>query len=225
MPLVPWYDNPSDPNAWHHVRAPGGYEWWHFDAEDASGDLVAAVTFYDGHAFDPEYLRRYRRYRRRPTKHAPPVARDFPSVSVAAHRGGGLWARSVERFAPGAFVGSSERLEIRIGDNRAASEAGGLVLSLAGGSALTFRTGAATLLEERPLPAAVGEHRWIRVCPRWDVEGVLCCRGERVALKGTGYHHHQFGTGPIALASDAFGDAGTPILNRGIEPLLQRPSG
>jgi hypothetical protein len=222
--IIPWYDNPSDPNAWHHVRAPGGYEWWQFDADDASGDLTAQITFYDGFAFDPEYLRRYRRYRRWPTKHAPPVAREFPCVTLLVRRDGSLWVRSVERFPPGTFVGSPQRLEIRMGENRLAREDGELVLSLAGGSRLTFRPGTSRASEEWPLGIG-GEHRWIRMCPRWDVEGVLCCRGERVKLQGTGYHHHQFGTGPIALESEEFGRRGEPILNRGMEPAPQRASG
>src|SRR5688572_15841792 len=175
--ILRWYDNPSDPNAWHQVRAPGGYEWWHFEAVDASSELTALITFYDGFAFDPEYLRRYRRYRRRPTKHAPPVAREFPCVTLVILRDGGPWVRSVERFGPGAFVSSPERLEIRMGENRLTSEGGDLVLSLAGGSGLTFRPGTAQAAEERPLGIR-GEHRWIRVCPRWDVEGAIFSGGE-----------------------------------------------
>ena len=59
MAVIPLYTPPSCPDAWHQVIAPGGYEWWHFDAEDAATDTQLVASFYDGDIFDREYWRRY----------------------------------------------------------------------------------------------------------------------------------------------------------------------
>src|SRR5688500_2921934 len=66
----------------HRVRSPGGYEWWHVEACDASADLVVRIDLFDGDPFNPAYRRAYARYRRRPTRVAPPVPGDFPNVRV-----------------------------------------------------------------------------------------------------------------------------------------------
>ncbi|HTW95423.1 MAG TPA: hypothetical protein VMD30_11545 [Tepidisphaeraceae bacterium] len=79
---VPLFDAAAGPDQWHHVTAPGGYEWWHVAAYDAAADLLLSVHVFDGFPFDPVYRRRYAAYRRRPTHHAPPQPRDFPRACV-----------------------------------------------------------------------------------------------------------------------------------------------
>src|SRR5687767_6539330 len=67
MPTISLYTPPAHPDAWHQIRAPGGYEWWHFDAEDARHDRRLVAALFDGDAMDPRYVREYARYRRNPT--------------------------------------------------------------------------------------------------------------------------------------------------------------
>src|SRR5687767_5497676 len=95
MPAIPLYTDPSYPDASHAVRAPGGYEWWTFDAEDAAGDTQLFVTLVEGHETDPGYLRAYARFRRRPTRVPPPVPRGYAFACFALYRGGRLAHRSI----------------------------------------------------------------------------------------------------------------------------------
>src|SRR3954449_8606982 len=85
MPVLPLFDAPIEPDAWHRVTAPGGYEWWHFDAEDEAGETRGGARIYDGHAVHPRYVRAYRRYLKRPTRRTPPMAVDFPCAELAVY--------------------------------------------------------------------------------------------------------------------------------------------
>jgi hypothetical protein len=193
---LPWYTNPQRPDAAYDVRAPGGYEWWLFEAHDPATDTQIVVVVYDGDPFNPEYRRRYERYRRRPTRNAPPVARDFPAVSMMVYRAGQIAVRSIIQYPAGSFSGSPEKPDLSIGADRLTSEGDNLKLDIAG-AGLTFAPRWRHLPVERTLFAGHGEHRWIIANPYCDVEGFYCRSGERIALRGIGYHDHQFGTGPI----------------------------
>ena len=70
MPVLPLFQTPAHPDAWHRVTAPGGYEWWYFDGEDHSGRFQFVATWFQGFPLHPDYLRRYHRYRRAPTRPA-----------------------------------------------------------------------------------------------------------------------------------------------------------
>jgi len=78
MPKISLYrTDVADPDASHDVRAPGGYEWWYFDAEDTANDRQIVAIFLNGFIFHPGYLRAYRRYMNRPTRFAPPLPQDY----------------------------------------------------------------------------------------------------------------------------------------------------
>ncbi len=77
MPTIPMFTPTPVPDAWHAVTAPGGYEWWYFDAEDRPDLRVVAILF-EGFVFHPGYLRAYARYRRRPTRGGPADGRRLP---------------------------------------------------------------------------------------------------------------------------------------------------
>lgn len=81
MPTLALFTRPPRPNASHNVLAPGGFERWHFDAEDSSGEYRLAIDFYEGFPFHPTYLRRYHRYLRSPTRIAPPLPQQFRAVT------------------------------------------------------------------------------------------------------------------------------------------------
>src|SRR4249920_3011226 len=77
MPTIPLFTPTPIPDAWHNVTAPGGYEWWYFDAEDVANDRQIVGILLDGFVFHPKYLRAYAWYRRFPTRIAPPLPRWF----------------------------------------------------------------------------------------------------------------------------------------------------
>ena len=71
MPTIPMFIPPTVPDAWHQVSAPGGYEWWYFDAEQTDGDLRIVIILFQGFVFHPGYLRQY-------AKFLPPADRSPP---------------------------------------------------------------------------------------------------------------------------------------------------
>src|SRR5688572_5757832 len=88
MPTLPLFELPKvepgvPPHVSHRVRAPGGYEWWHFDARDAgAGDVRVQIDLFAGDPFNRAYRRAYARYRRRPTRVTPPVPGDYPNLTA-----------------------------------------------------------------------------------------------------------------------------------------------
>ncbi len=83
---------PPDADGWHAVRSPGGYECWHFDAEDDSGQLRLVAGLCEGYVFHPGYLRRYYQYLADPTRHVPPLPEEYPCTWFAVFEGGRVLA-------------------------------------------------------------------------------------------------------------------------------------
>src|SRR5688572_30166439 len=115
---IPLYTRPAHPDAWHHVRAPGGYEWWYVDADDARHDRRLVAALFQGFPFHPRYLREYVRYRRFPTGVRPPLPQQYPFVYVALHDGGAVRFQFLTRFAPHEFDASTDGPEVSIGPNQ-----------------------------------------------------------------------------------------------------------
>jgi hypothetical protein len=117
MDVIPLYlpSPPGGPDASHRVCAPGGYEFWQLTAQDKTAKIEFRVGFFDGHPSLHAYLRLYRRYRRRPTVHAPPLPRDFPVVEIEARSSASRVLTDVQKLPPGAMQASIERLEISAG--------------------------------------------------------------------------------------------------------------
>ena len=223
MPTVPLLTPTPVPDAWHAVTAPGGYEWWYFDAEDAAADVRVVAILFEGFVFHPGYLRAYARYRRRPTRVAPPVPGDFPCAYLVVYRGSAIVAQFMTQFPPSAFAASAGRVDVTVGPNRLGADPDGtLRLSLTGTPwALTGR-GPRTLVGQtlsaelafRPrLPHppmertffarswSGADHHWVLANPLCGVTGAVTISGGpepvRLALDGRGYHDHNYGTGPI----------------------------
>lgn len=114
MPVIPLYETPVHPHAWHRVTAPGGYESWSFVAEDTRG-LRIEISLFDGDPFNPAYRAAYTRYRRRPTRVAPPVPRDFPALRASLGEGKALLWQAAPALPAGAFAASVSPSEIRVG--------------------------------------------------------------------------------------------------------------
>lgn len=223
MPNVAMYARAAHPNGWHAVTAPGGYEGWIFEAEDATGTLHLSIKLLAGAWFDPGYLRWYRRYVKRPMRLSPPRADQWPGVEVHLFRDNRLWRRYRARYAPGQFSASPAGPVMRIGPNcleplaeAASSDVPPLSLSLtlpasAGSSnrtptgpgaldvRLVFRPRSGALLQVEGFPGrhlAGDDHHWIVAAPLCDVTGSVHCDDQTIAFAGRGYHDHLYGTAP-----------------------------
>src|SRR5690348_4702187 len=118
MTIVPLVAAPAaDADAWHRVAAPGGYECWHFDAEDHTGDVRLVADFWQGFAFHPQYLRRYRRYVRRPTRVAPPLPAEYPCARFVLYQHGRVVSQFVCSYRHTDFRASDQRPDVRMGPN------------------------------------------------------------------------------------------------------------
>ena len=226
MPTLPMLTPTPVADAWHAVTAPGGYEWWYFDAESngtADGDLRVVAILFQGFVFHPGYLRAYARYRRRPTRVAPPVAGDYPCAYFVVYRGDAVVAQFMTQVPPPAFAASADRVDVTVGRNRLRADPDGtLRLSLAGtpwvltgrgpqtlagqtlSAELAFRPRLAHPPMERTFFArrwSGADHHWVLANPLCDVTGEVAITGRpqpvRLTLNGRGYHDHNYGTGPI----------------------------
>ena len=219
MPTVPLYTHPPHPDAWHQVRAPGGYEWWYFDAEDREHDRQLVAILFQGFVFHPGYLRRYFKYRNAPTRHAPPVPSQYPAAYFALYETGALRWQFMTQYAPDQFRAATERAEVAVGPNLLLPrEDGAMELSLRGtpweltwqGPKLLDSSEVVASMRFIPrLPHAPLEriflsralaganHQWVIANPRCDVEATITHANETIRFRGRGYHDHNYGTGPL----------------------------
>ncbi len=211
-------------DASHHVRAPGGYEWWYFDAEDAQRDVQVVAILLDGFVFHPGYLRAYDRYLRRPTRVAPPTAADFPCAYLVVYEGGRIASQFMMQYPGGSLRASGSSVDVSVGANRLwRDEQGALCLSLSGvpwsltargpvhhhGQSLSGELRFSPRIAHRPrertfLSRAMtgAEHHWVVADPLCDVSATLRLGGvgsgdKSWTLTGRGYHDHNYGTGPL----------------------------
>ena len=226
MPTLPLYTPADVPNASHRVIAPGGYETWHFDAESTSGDVRLAAVLGVGWPLDSSYLRRYLRYRRRPTRRPPPVPAECPFAHFAAYEGARLLAEFTASADPAEFAASPHEPAVRVGGNELVREPdGALSVRLRGLASRSAATGSgggclSAQLVFRPLlphppfeTALLGPqvssdlHRWVIAAPSCQVSGSVTLSpdggdGSRagareIDFRGRGSHDHRYGTGPL----------------------------
>jgi hypothetical protein len=184
MPTIPLYTLPSHPNAWHEVRAPGGYECWRFAAIDSRGDRQVILTFEQGSATDADYLRKYDRYRRRPTVVRPPVPRDWSRVSFALCERGQVVDQLEQRIAPHDVEASMDHPFVRMGASEFRFDGSSYALKVPAMGELTFRPRFAHAAVELTFE----KHHWVIAAPLCDVEG---------DFTGIGYHDHRYGVAPL----------------------------
>jgi hypothetical protein len=189
---------------WHRVRAPGGYEWWEFDARDEGQKIRVVLSFHDGFAFDPEYARRYAAYRRRPTAQSPPVPREYPCVQFAIFENDVLLTSDTIRFAEGAFQADVKSNVLSIGVNRIELGSEETRVRFQGGdpavsAEMVFRQASPSLVVEQTILSFenLAEHRWVVAQPRCDVDGRINFNGREIQFRGIGYRDHYYGGGPI----------------------------
>lgn len=216
------FDPAAHPDGWHNVTAPGGYEWWYFDAESADRRYHIVAIFLQGFVFHPGYVRKYEAFRRRPSKVRPPVAGDFPCAYFVVYEHGKIRKQLMTQLAPADFRADRDRPSVAIGPNtmsfdgdyRLHLEGVPWELTMRGPQFLTRET-LSSDLTFKPVLAGLDErtffdrswsgadHRWILAAPRCEVDGQIDLGdGETVAFQGAGYHDHNFGTGPIGPGLD-----------------------
>jgi carotenoid 1,2-hydratase len=224
MPTIPMYIPPTAPDAWHQVTAPGGYEWWYFDAEQADGDLRIVMILFQGFVFHPGYLREYAKYRRRPTMVKPPAPADYPCAYFVVYRGDKILGQFMTRHPKESFSAATDRADVTVGPNELKTAAdGSMSLSVTGvpwvltgrgpktldGQTLTGKFEFRPRLTSPPMERAFfdrawsgSDHHWIVANPLCDVTGEIEFGGEKFSFTGRGYHDHNFGTGPIGPGLD-----------------------
>jgi len=206
-------DPPRGPDAWHQVVAPGGYEWWRFEAEDPHSGIALSALFCEGCAFHPAYVRRVERYRRRPTRTRPPLPAQYPCVRCVVYQKDKLVGGFTFGYPSGGLSASSETLGVRLGANAFELAADGCyLLRLRGRGAPGCRDSAAleahlrfqTISPSAPVEVARnrrdGEHRWVVSGAPCRVDGhvdlPVGSGRTRVALNGLGFRDHGYGTRP-----------------------------
>jgi carotenoid 1,2-hydratase len=219
VPTIPLYQQAvQSPDAWHRVRSPGGYEWWYFDAEDPQHDRQIVAILFQGFVFHPGYLRAYARYRRRPTRVAPPLPEQFPCAYFVVYEHGRIARQFMTQYPPGAFAARPDRPHVTVGPNTLCTDGQTLKLNLTGTPwELTFH--GPVLLEDQQLQAELtfsphltapaqeriflsrelsgADHRWVIANPLCEVTGTICYDGQSIAFRGRGYHDHNYGTAPL----------------------------
>jgi len=191
------------PGASHHVGSPGGYEVWHFHAEDVSKKLRLSIAFHDGFASHPDYIRQYAAYRRRPTRNTPPTPRDFPCLQMHLYEDNKLLAASTALFFPGSFRAEPEGL-LALASNRAQWNQNEISVSIpplqnSFSATLTFRSvlEAAQDKSFAIVTTADSEHHWLASRPLCQVEGTIRIGDRKISLSGLGQHDHFHGTAPL----------------------------
>src|SRR5688572_20695367 len=215
------FQHPQLPDAWHNVTAPGGYEWWYFDAEDVERDRQIVAILFDGFVFHPEYLRRYFRYAKHPTHFAPPRPNEYICAYFVVYHAGRIEHQFLTQYPAEQFEARHDKRHVSLGPNEFTAGNALEKLKLAVVGTPWKLTGRGPQLQKewaliaylnfssrfkhspgereffsRTLVGA--EHRWILANPLCDVEGEIVLPGlQKTPFRGRGYHDHNFGTGPI----------------------------
>ena len=213
------------PDASHKVTAPGGYEWWYFDAEDTTGELRMVAIFFQGFVFHPAYLRAYGKFRRSPTRNAPPLPAEFPCVYFVLYRRSQIVGQFMSQQRSEEYSAADDRVDVSIGLNRLTSSPSGeldlhlkgVPWTLTGRGPVTHET-QRLLADFRFSPRFTHEpmqrrffsrswsgadHQWVIANPLCDVTGeveiydVPTKKETKFRFTGRGYHDHNYGTGPI----------------------------
>lgn len=235
---LPLFTPPGNPNGWHRVMAPGGYEWWRFEAMDERNDRQIIAVIGQGWPFHREYVRRYRRYMRHPTRYPPPVPQDFPFVwfvlqERARLRASFFVSEGMQRFSD---VGTAH-VDVSMADCSFRFADGGVIELTLRESSPPRSAGVSAQFTFRPRlrrceavqRAVCGEaHQWILTPQVYDVAGAVRLSGQAIDVaaiipfNGRGVHDHQYGTqpcdaGPMLRAYIAQAEQGCVMLQVGRE--------
>lgn len=188
MPTLPLFTPNPIADASHAVRAPGGYEWWYFDAEDSATDTQLVAIYLHGFIFHPGYLRAYARYKRRPTKTSPPLPDDFACMYFVVYRGGRILTQMITQVPAAQYRAAVDKTDVAIGPSTLTRDASGLRLRIDGTPWKLTGQGPKTLTDRRlhadltfapRLPHAPTERRFLshamtQADHHWVIADPLC---------------------------------------------------
>ena len=168
--------------------------------------MRVAVRFHDGFGLNPDYIKRYAAYRRKPTRNTPPTPSQYPCLQVSVFEKEKVLGSWTTYFPSGSFH-ADDGESLTLGSNRAIFRQDEIALALsepqlAMSVDLTFRSGPPNIL---PLPeqsfprgkSGRAEHQWIPARPLCAVDGVVRRGGRSIPVTGLGQHNHYYGTGPV----------------------------
>jgi hypothetical protein len=204
MPTLELISTATHPDGWRNVRAPGGYESWTFAAASARGRTQVIAGLHLGHPLDRAYAQRYWMYCRWPTRVAPPVPAEYPSVSMTVVEDGRVLWRMHHCNRGAEVTAASDRGNVRIGSSHVETLDDGSI-RLRTRAQDRQRTATADLMFRPKTVAACatvidGPHHAVLVAPLCDVDGELelVDPGVRfprsIRLTGLGAHEHHYST-------------------------------
>lgn len=176
--IAPWEDGLRTGGA------RGTYEWWYFDAHLEDGSTLV-VVFYTKPMFDPGGPLR-------------------PVVQLELSRPDGTKTSQLMEVPVDSFRAEQTRCELVAGPHRASGDLRRYALHLG----FDRVQGDLTLTSEapawRPSSGVIGfgardekYFAWLPSVPHGRVEGTLTVDGKPVAVRGTGYHDHNWGNAPL----------------------------
>jgi hypothetical protein len=194
-------------DGWHGIAAPGGYEAWHFYAEDLTQHIRVVFSFHHGLALHPDYVRRFDAYRRRPTRNRPPLPRQYPCVHWAIYEDENKnknkkpAASSTTQFPPGSF--HADGTSLTLGPNRLIFSQDKITahISRIKGSfsaELLFHP----ILQGSSVESVLAGHFWLAARPLCQVRGEIQLGTRTIALNGLGQQTQYYGTAPLARAAN-----------------------
>jgi hypothetical protein len=162
----------------HYRPEPNFFEWWYFDAALDDGSYLVAIlhsSLYNAADHKPTLDLRY----------YPP--QGTPVIAI------GRFERSAYRSAP-------DRCQVQIGDCLASDQGDHYQLRLRHGPLEAelslwpclpgWKSGSGQLFAD---PASGHHFDWVVPLPRARVEGTLTIEGQQRAVRGVGYHDHNWG--------------------------------
>jgi len=176
----------------HHVRAPGGYETWRFAAHDPATKTWLSVSFFQGYP-SRRYLRRYFRFRNRPTRFAPPLPAEYSAVQISVYAGE-RFVTSTLHLRTADFVAKAGILP---GPHQFDRRSDRTIHLIAPGIDLMFHPRYSRDPLEMTLGSGRASHRWRLTDGLCDVSGGIEIGKIKVGFDGRGFHDQLFGSEPI----------------------------
>jgi carotenoid 1,2-hydratase len=206
-------------------KAPGAYEWWHFDGTDDKTGYSFSIQFFAGNLLSAYYqdsLKTYWEKTKSPLVNTSPIAvpdapnpLDYCGVTFRIFHKGNLIGESLQEFSGSFLKASDKQGAVLLGPNRFNWDERGdppsytvtVQAPVKGGRKLLrarlFFTPLLTQFPDLPQNEIHSTHTWILAAPLCHVEGTLQWvdnQGEsekEQPFVGKGYHDHHFGSVPL----------------------------
>src|SRR5262245_15187168 len=109
MPTLPLHNPEALDNAWHQVRAPGGYECWRFEVHEASVDRQMIAELWYGDVLNSTYINQFFRFMNRPTRAHPTLPQQFICTRVLVIEHGTIQSKREELCPADRFAAQIDR--------------------------------------------------------------------------------------------------------------------